>query len=111
MPAPDAGRPGTRNTAKRRAMSDVSHLPLADSRRCRWLAAVVTAFLGPRVLRSQSHWPCILGAGGACVVAVIVLLVRSTRRPADKPLQVVSYYTWFQAGAGQRRRSVCGPTP
>ncbi len=80
-------------------MSDVSHLlwlipalPLA--------AAFITAFLGPKVLRGQSHWPCILGAGGACVVALIVFwaVYTATGGEGDKPLQVVSYYTVFHAG-------------
>ncbi len=78
-------------------MSDVSYLlwlipalPLA--------AAVLTAFLGPKLLRAQSHWPCILGAAGACVVSVIVFCAVYTA-PADKPVWVTSYYTVFHAGA------------
>ena len=78
-------------------MSDVSHLlwlipalPLA--------AAFLTAFLGPKVLRAQSHWPCILGAAGACVVSAIVFWAVYTA-PADKPVWVTSYYTVFHAGA------------
>ncbi len=80
-------------------MSDVSYLlwlipalPLA--------AAFITAFLGPKVLRGQSHWPCILGAGGACVVSVIVFWAVYTAPGGgeEKPAQVVSYYAVFHAG-------------
>ena len=78
-------------------MSDVSHLlwlipalPLA--------AAFITAFLGPKLLRGQSHWPCILGAAWACVVSVIVFWAVYTT-PADKPpVQFFSGYTVFHAG-------------
>jgi NADH-quinone oxidoreductase subunit L len=40
------------------------------------LASALTAliaFLGPPALRRQAHWPCILGAVGACVVSFFVL--------------------------------------
>jgi NADH-quinone oxidoreductase subunit L len=37
-------------------------------------ASVVTAFLGPRLLRRHSHWPCLLAAVGSCVLSVVVLL-------------------------------------
>ena len=79
-------------------MSDVSHLlwlipalPLA--------AAVVTAFLGPKVLRAQSHWPCILGAAGACVVSLVVFwaVYSAPGGTEEKPTQIVSYYTVFHA--------------
>ena len=36
-------------------------------------ATLLTAVLGPRVLRGQSHWPCIVGAGGAALLAIILL--------------------------------------
>ena len=32
------------------------------------LGSLLIAMLGPRVLRDKSHWPCILGAIGACVL-------------------------------------------
>ena len=89
-------------------MSDVSHLlwlipalPLA--------AAFITAFLGPKLLRGQSHWPCILGAAGACVVSVIVFCAVYTSGEA-KPLQFFSGYTVFQP-AQSPSISGCGPTP
>jgi NADH-quinone oxidoreductase subunit L len=56
-------------------------------------ASVLTAFLGPRVLRRQSHWPCILAAVGSCVLSVLVLLAVRGGGAAIEP-----YYTWFEAG-------------
>jgi NADH-quinone oxidoreductase subunit L len=37
-------------------------------------AAVLTAFFGPRFLRKQSHWPCVLAVAGSCVLSVLVLI-------------------------------------
>ena len=37
------------------------------------LAAIVTAILGPRLLRGQSHWPVILGTGASFVCALLLL--------------------------------------
>ncbi len=56
-------------------------------------AAVLIAFLGPRFLREQSHWPCVLGAAGACVLSVLTLWTVSQQGP-----DVRTFYTWFQAG-------------
>ena len=38
------------------------------------LAAAIIGLFGPAALRKQSHWPCIVAIGGACVVAVMVFL-------------------------------------
>src|SRR5262249_34850156 len=56
-------------------------------------AAVITALLGPRLLRRQSHWPCILGVVGAGVLSFLVMIdvVRGG-------LPVVDHVTWFAAG-------------
>ena len=68
-------------------MSDVSQLlwlipalPLA--------AAVLTAFLGPKVLSGQSHWPCILGSAAACVLSILGScdLLRATTSVTARPL-------------------------
>jgi NADH-quinone oxidoreductase subunit L len=56
-------------------------------------ASALTAFLGPRLLRGQSHWPCILAAAASCVLAFLVLLA-----VGDKQNTVRQYYTWFAAG-------------
>ena len=36
-------------------------------------ASVIIAFLGPKVLRQHSHWPCIVGSVGACILAFFTL--------------------------------------
>jgi NADH-quinone oxidoreductase subunit L len=58
------------------------------------LGAVVILFLGPRVLRKNSHWPCILGIAGACVLSVLTLLEVSNQH--DAAPTITEYYTWFQ---------------
>jgi NADH-quinone oxidoreductase subunit L len=64
-------------------------LPLAGS--------ILIGMLGPRILRQASHWPCILGSAGSCVLSVMVLIAvaeySGERTEPPKP-----YYTWFQAG-------------
>src|SRR5262245_21058810 len=60
-------------------------LPLAGS--------VVIMLFGKSTLRELSHWPCILGAVGACVLSVIALLAVANGFDDHK-----TYYTWFQAG-------------
>jgi NADH-quinone oxidoreductase subunit L len=57
------------------------------------LAGVVTALAGPRWLRQQSHWPCILAAGCSCVLSFFVLYA-----VADGFYNFKEYYTWFEAG-------------
>ncbi len=53
----------------------VPALPLA--------ASVLTAFLGPRLLRNQSHWPCVLAFIGSFVVSLMVLSAVVRARPAE----------------------------
>jgi NADH-quinone oxidoreductase subunit L len=54
-------------------------------------ASALTAFLGPRYLRGQSHWPCILAAAGSCVLSVLVLIA-----VAGGQTDIWRYYTWIQ---------------
>src|SRR5262245_37623431 len=57
-------------------------------------AAALIAFLGPRVLRGQSHLPCLLAVAGSCVLSMLVLLhVAQGQGPQD----LAEYYTWFEA--------------
>jgi NADH-quinone oxidoreductase subunit L len=56
------------------------------------LASVVTAFLGPTVLRSRSHWPCILGAAASCALSFWVLA--AVYRDG---VHIAFNYTWFRA--------------
>jgi NADH-quinone oxidoreductase subunit L len=60
-------------------------------------ASVLTAFLGPRLLRQQSHWPCILATICSCVLSLWVLTAVAQREPLSEP-EIRPYYTWFQAG-------------
>src|SRR5262245_30683635 len=54
-------------------------------------AAVLTALLGPRWLRQQSHWPCLVAVILSCVVAFGVFgYVR-----ANEPTEPERSYTWF----------------
>jgi NADH-quinone oxidoreductase subunit L len=57
-------------------------------------AAVFTAFFGPRLLRRQSHWPCILAIAASCVLSLKLL---GTVSAQHEPIRV-EYYTWFSAG-------------
>jgi NADH-quinone oxidoreductase subunit L len=70
------------------------------------LAAVVTAFLGPRLLRGASHWPCILAVAASCVLSFFVLSEVSRSEPIPAEVQagpqpgaaVEGYYTWVKIG-------------
>jgi NADH-quinone oxidoreductase subunit L len=55
------------------------------------LGAILTAFLGPTVLRRHSHWPCILGGIGSCVVSILVFAAVH-----EGHNDIHRYYTWFQ---------------
>jgi len=57
-------------------------------------ASALTALLGYTVLRQHSHWPCILGAAGACICSVILVVAVASGEGADP----FAYYTWFHAG-------------
>ncbi len=60
-------------------------------------ASVLTAFLGPGLLRRHSHWPCILGAAGACVLSVLALIAVVQRGPEAEAFR--TYYQWIDATA------------
>src|SRR5262245_20951900 len=79
-------------------------------------AAVLTAVLGPRLLRQQSAWPCVLALAGSCVLSFLVLIQVSgldssvlSARPAGPPKTTwipkppeppvpLHKYTWFRVG-------------
>src|SRR5262245_45969799 len=65
-------------------------LPLAGS--------ALIAALGPRFLRNHSHWPCILGSIGACVLSLMTLIAVARGFPETGGDAFRSYYEWFQAG-------------
>jgi NADH-quinone oxidoreductase subunit L len=56
-------------------------------------ASVATALLGPRWLRQFSHWPCILGGIGSCLLSIMVLMTISHEVEEHH-----RYYTWFKIG-------------
>ncbi|MCY2995110.1 MAG: NADH-quinone oxidoreductase subunit L [Planctomycetota bacterium] len=70
------------------------------------VATVITAVLGPRVLRQRSHWPCVLGAGGAAVLAIglLVTLVGLQTPTHDTPVSrhgqfdTAVTYRWITVG-------------
>jgi NADH-quinone oxidoreductase subunit L len=79
---------------------------MSDVRSYLWLipalplaAAVLTAFLGPKVLRRYSHWPCILATLTSCVLSVLVLTAVA-QAPAEDSYRVEAYYPWFQVAVG-----------
>src|SRR5262249_33901695 len=60
------------------------------------IASFVTAFLGPRVLRDRSHWPCIVSIVGAFFAAAAMLLAV---KGGDEAAVGYWRYPWFQAGS------------
>ena len=62
----------------------VPALPLA--------AAILVAVLGPRILRTHSHWPVVLALGASCLCS-LALLWHVRQRPAEYE-RVASYGTW-----------------
>jgi NADH-quinone oxidoreductase subunit L len=64
------------------------------------LAAGLIAFFGPKLLRNQSHWPCILALGVSCVLSFLVLstvlgwIDSGAREPPEDVLyRTVSWFT------------------
>jgi NADH-quinone oxidoreductase subunit L len=80
----------------------IPFLPLA--------ASVLIAFFGPRLLRKNSHWPCVAAVATSCVLSIgVALSIARARSQAVSPAapavaqeqvatQVTTYYRWFQAG-------------
>jgi NADH-quinone oxidoreductase subunit L len=62
-------------------------------------ASVLIAFLGPRWLRGQSHWPSVLGIAASCVLSVLVLIAVANR-PAEEPPIIQQVYTLFDTRGG-----------
>jgi NADH:ubiquinone oxidoreductase subunit 5 (subunit L)/multisubunit Na+/H+ antiporter MnhA subunit len=90
---------------------------MSDVRPYLWLipalplaACAVTTFLGPRLLRRRSHWPCILAAAGACILAILVFLSVYHSVEAEGgdagPKAVEVYYSWLKVGNAGAGRGV-----
>src|SRR5438067_673996 len=64
------------------------------------LGAVIIALFGPRFLKNQSHWPCVLAAGTSALLSFgVFAAVNSDDLPKDKDgksLHSHSYGTWFR---------------
>ena len=61
-------------------------------------AAIVTAVLGPRLLRHRSHWPALLAIGGSFLISCLLLQRVSQRLPAEGAVGVeewTTFYTWL----------------
>jgi NADH-quinone oxidoreductase subunit L len=52
-------------------------------------AAVLIAFVGPRLLREQSHWPCVLAALASCALSFLTLIAVSRHGAMER-----TYYHW-----------------
>src|SRR5438067_2709597 len=61
------------------------------------LGATVAGFFGPKVLRQNSHWPVILGVGGAFVVTLFCALLPLLGHDGPNLIRAPAV-TWFQAG-------------
>ncbi|GIW79702.1 MAG: NADH-quinone oxidoreductase subunit L [Gemmatales bacterium] len=60
------------------------------------LASIVIAFAGPRWLRGQSHWPCLLAVAAACFLSMLVAGEIISQEQGDATLK--TYYSWVQSG-------------
>src|SRR5437660_198633 len=58
------------------------------------LGAVIIALFGPRFLKNQSHWPCVLAAGTSALLSFFVFGAVNSENP---PPTSHSYGTWFRA--------------
>ncbi|HEV3262677.1 MAG TPA: NADH-quinone oxidoreductase subunit L [Gemmataceae bacterium] len=58
-------------------------------------AFVLTAALGPRLLRGHSHWPCVLATVASFILSAIALTAVANGHADSNPQP---YYTWFHAG-------------
>lgn len=62
------------------------------------LAAIVTAVLGPRILRHRSHWPALLAIGGSFFISCVLLQRVSQWSPTEGAVGVEqwkTFYTWL----------------
>jgi len=85
---------------------------MSDAQMYLWLipalplaGAAISAFLGPRVLRDRSHWPCVLGLAGAFVCSLVVFVTIYTS-DLPRPEDVASSWTWVHTGGMDVRVSL-----
>jgi NADH-quinone oxidoreductase subunit L len=58
-------------------------------------AAVLIAFLGPKLLREHSHWPCVLATAASCACSLALLLAVNQ---LDTGQSIATHANWFHAG-------------
>jgi NADH-quinone oxidoreductase subunit L len=64
-------------------------------------AAFLTGLLGPRLLRRQSHWPCVLALAASFVLSLIVFgTVYRAAEGGERGPGIVAYYPWISVPGG-----------
>jgi NADH-quinone oxidoreductase subunit L len=67
------------------------------------LAAIVITFLGPRYLKQNSHWPCVLSIAGSSLLSFFVwAAVNNKNLPKDEkgdPIASYTYVSFIDVGA------------
>ncbi|MBX9678772.1 MAG: NADH-quinone oxidoreductase subunit L [Gemmataceae bacterium] len=58
------------------------------------LGSAIIAGMGKNVLRGASHWPCILGAVGSCVLSVMTFMAVQAHE-----IPLLDEYVWFRTGS------------
>src|SRR5438132_2457454 len=62
-------------------------------------ASILIALFGPRLLRGQSHLPCVLASVASCLLAATAFLVLVLQLQYDPKFSLsFKYYTWFRIG-------------
>jgi NADH-quinone oxidoreductase subunit L len=78
------------------------------------LATLVTAALGKRVLRDQSHWPTVVGIGLSCLASLILLaeVQHEIGQAPDAPYErIVNLWTWADVGQAYHAPPAVQPGP
>jgi NADH-quinone oxidoreductase subunit L len=61
-------------------------------------AAAITGLFGPRLLRRNSHWPCVVAFAVSFILSLMVAaaVAGGGTGEADRPLAVEEYYPWIE---------------
>jgi len=63
------------------------------------LGAVIVGAAGSRALKGTSHWPIIIGVGGALVFSILLLVKVASQQP-QAFADTYSFYSWFVPVSG-----------
>ncbi len=78
------------------------------------LAAVITAILGPRLLRTRSHWPAVIGVIGSflCSMALAMHLRDAIQSPTTQVgyEEIVTLWTWIDVSDEISTERLAGTT-